>query len=216
MTLFKKEKEVRRLVLEHVSLTRDCLAETRNVLEHYLAGDLESAIAGAETVKRLERECDHSKRKARIVLHNGAFLPQIRADVHHLVELADKLDGAGETAAKFLVHEQPRIPGEFASDLMELCTLGLSCYHELRSAMKNFIKPDGEIDALHEHVEAVYRLQSESHVKLAALTGRVFGSGLELAEKIHIGQLLRIIGSICDLAEDVADSLESVVMRSVV
>ncbi len=216
MALFKKEKEARRLVLEHLSLTRDCLAETRNVLEHYLAGDLEAAIGGAETVKRLERECDHSKRKARIVLHHGAFLPQIRSDVHHLVELADKLDGAGETAVKFLVHEQPKIPQEFASDLMELCSLELSCYHELRSAMKNFIKPEGELDALHEHVEAVYRLQSESHVKQAELTGRVFSSNLQLAEKIHLAQLLRIIGSICDLCEDVADALESVVMRSVV
>lgn len=216
MILFKKEKEVRRLVLEHLSLTRDCLAETRNVLEYYLAGDLEASIDLAEKVKRLEREGDHSKRKAREMLHHGAFLPQVRADIHHLVELVDNINGAGETTAKCLVHEQPKIPEEFASDLMEICNQGLNCFHELRSAMKNFIKPEGEIDALHAHVENVYRLQSDIHVRQAELTSRVFASTLGLAEKIHFGQLLRSIGSIPDLAENVADALESVVMRSVV
>lgn len=216
MILFKKEKEVRRLVLEHLSLTRDCLAELRNLLEHYLADDLESAIALAEKVKRLEREGDHSKRKARVVLHNGAFLPQVRSDIHHLVELVDKINNSCETSAKCLVHEQPKIPQEFASDLMEICNQGLNCYHELRSAMKNFIKPEGEIDALHAHVEQVYRLQSEIHIMQAELTGRIFASKLDLAEKIHLGQLLRDISSIADLSEDVADALESVVMRSVV
>lgn len=216
MTLFRKEKEVRRLVLEHLSLTRDCLAETRNVLEHYLEGDLEAAIALAEKVKRLEKEGDHSKRKARVMLHSGAFLPQVRADIHHLVELVDNINGAGETTAKCLVHERPEIPQEFASDLMEICSQGLNCFHELRSALKNFIKPDGEMDALHAHVEQVYRLQSDIHVKHAELTGRVFTSTLELATKIHFGQLLRGISSIADLSEDVADALESVVMRSVV
>jgi predicted phosphate transport protein (TIGR00153 family) len=216
MMLFKKEKEVRRLVLEHLSLTRDCLAETRNVLEHYLAGDLDPAIMLAEKVKRLEREGDHIKRQARVMLHNGAFLPQVRADIHHLVELVDKINNCCETSAKCLVHEQPKIPQEFASDLMEICNQGLSCYHELRSGMKNFIKPEGEIEALHAHVEQVYKLQSEIHIKQAELTGRIFNSTQQLAEKIHLGQLLRVISAVADLSEDVADALESVVMRSVV
>lgn len=216
MALFKKEKEVRRLVLEHLSLTRDCLAETRNVLEHYLAGDQAAAGSLAEHVKQLERAGDQSKRRARLMLHNGAFLPQVRADVHHLVELVDKINNAGECVTKCLVDEQPHIPQEFAGELLEICNLGLNCFKELRDAMKNFIKPEGEIEALHAHVEAVYRLQSESHVKQARLTARIFDSELELAQKLHMNQLLRFIGSFCDLAEDVADALESVVMRSVV
>jgi predicted phosphate transport protein (TIGR00153 family) len=216
MTIFKKEKEVRELVLEHLSLTRDCLAEARNVLEHYLAGDLDAAIDIAEKVKRLEREGDYCKRKARVVLHNGAFLPQVRADIHRLVELVDTINGAGESAAKCLVNELPSIPEEFAGDLMDICSQCINSYHELRKAFKNFIKPDGEMDALHEHVERVYQMESEIHIKQTDLTRRVFASGLELAQKIHFSQLLRTICSISDLAEDVADALESTVMRSVV
>jgi predicted phosphate transport protein (TIGR00153 family) len=216
MAFFKKEKEVRKLILEHLSLTQDCLAEVRAVLEHYMAGELDVATEKAEMVKRLERECDYCKRKAREVLHDGAFLPQVRADIHHLIELADTINGAGEAAAKCLVNEQPTIPPEFETDLMEICTQCLNSFHELRKAIKIFVDPDGEMPALHEHVERVYKLESEIHIKQAELTRKIFSSGLELAQKIHLGQLLRDICSISDQSEDVADALESTVMRSVV
>lgn len=216
MTFFKKEKEVRQLLLEHLSLTQDCLAESRNVLEHYLAGDVDAAIELAEKVKRLEREGDYCKRKARTMLQNGAFLPQVRADIYHLVELVDVINGAGESTAKCLANELPKIPEEFSSDLMEICNQCINSYQELRKAMKNFIKPDGETEALHEHVERLYQLESEIHIKQTDLTRRVFASALDLAQKIHFSQLLRTICSISDLSEDVADALESTVMRSVV
>jgi predicted phosphate transport protein (TIGR00153 family) len=216
MKFFKKEKEVQQLLLEHLSLTQDCLAEARNVLEHYIAGDVDAAIELAEKVKRLEREGDYCKRKVRTKLHDGAFLPQVRGDIYHLVELVDVINGAGEATAKCLANELPRIPEEFASELMEICNQCINSYQQLRKAMKNFIKSDGEMDALHEHVEQVYQLESEIHIKQTNLTRRIFAAEIELAQKIHFCQLLRTICSISDLSEDVADALEAAVMRSVV
>ena len=216
MLIFKKEKEVRKLILQHFSTTHDCLSAARSMLEDYVSGESESAAENARRVKSLEQQADGLKRQAREVLHRGAFLPQIRADIHRLVESVDGIAGAAEDAAKFLMNQSPFIPQDFESDLLEIFGLSVTCFHELRKALKDYIKPEGEIESMHEHVQKVGLLESEIDNKQAALTKRLFDSGLDLAAKMHLCQFVRLIAGISDLAEDVSDELESVVMRSVV
>jgi predicted phosphate transport protein (TIGR00153 family) len=216
MMIFKKEKEVRELVLEHLSLSQDCLSASRSVLEHYLLGEKEAVLENSREVKRLEREADRCKRQARVVLHAGAFLPQLRSDIHQLVEMVDEINAAAEMSTKCLVNESPEIPQAYGAALMEIYEQNVACFHELHKAMKCFFKPKGEIGEMHQHVALVCQLESEVDLKQANLTRQVFDSGLELAKKTHFCQLLRYICNISDYAEDVVDELESTVMRSVV
>ena len=216
MLIFKKEKEARKLVLQHISATNECVGEVRSMLEDYIAGDREASRQHGLRVKSLEQQADKMKREAREVLHQGAFLPQIRADVHHMVEMVDSIAGISEDVAKFLNNQSPRIPDEYEAGLLDIAGLCVTCFHELRKALKDYIKPKGEIGELHDHVQRVSQLESSIDEKQAALTRQVFDSAMPLAEKMHFCQLLRLVASISDQAEDVSDELESVVMRSVV
>ncbi len=98
--------------------------------EAYVAGDMDLAAEKAIRIKALEREADVLKRQAREVLHQGAFLPQIRSDMHNLVELVDGIAGIGEEVAKFLSNQSPFIPEEYEAELLGIFSLCISCYNE--------------------------------------------------------------------------------------
>ncbi len=216
MLIFKKEKAVRDLVLAHLGAAHDCVAEARGVLEDYLAGESESMTRRAADVKALERQADTLKRQIRQALHDGAFLPQVRSDVHGLVEGLDRVAGAAEHTMQFIVGQSPVVPEPFETDLMDLFGNCVNCFHELRKAMQDFFDPRGEIGALHQHAERVSQIESGIDVLQGSLTRRMFDSDAELARKIHFSQLVRHVAEISDLAKALADELESVVMRTVV
>ena len=58
-------------------------------------------------------------------------------------------------------------------------------------------------------------IESEVDVAESILSRRIFASDMELAEKIHLNQLLTKIADIADLAEDAADELLFAAMKSV-
>ncbi|MGB5705283.1 MAG: DUF47 family protein [Arenicellales bacterium] len=216
MLIFKKEKHARHLVLEHLRSVRECLTESRNVLEEYLAGDIEATEQKAAEVSRLEAAADDMVREIRNVLLDGAFLPNIRSDVYRLVEAVDTIAGEAEHIAQFLVSQLPEVPAEFHNELMEIFQQSLNCFFELRMAMKAYFKPKGLFEDLREHFTQVCQLESAVDVLQSDLTKKVFTSSLDLSKKLHLQRLIRRIANIADFSEDTADELEFAAMKSVV
>lgn len=216
MIIFKKEKKVRQLVLSHLKEVHECLMEARNTVESYIAGDHETAKANAEAVITIESRADSLERQIREVLLQGAFLPHIRSDIYRLVEAVDSIGGKAEDIARFVMDQSPSIPEEIQSELLDVYRKGLDCFQELRKGLKDYFKPKGRIENLHEHVANVCALETEVDVLESMISRRIFASDLSLGEKIHIEQLVRLIGNIADLSEDASDELEFAAMKSVV
>ncbi len=215
MLIFKKEKHVRKLVLAHLAEVEECLQETRNVLEEYLKGEFDAARGLAVRVIEIESRADALEREIREKLLEGAFLPQIRSDVYRLVESVDAIAGKAEDVARFIRAQQPAIPEAFEGDLLELFRQSLNCFQELRKALKDYFKPKGKIENLHDHVSLVSDLETQVDGLEAELAVRLFESDLELSEKIHLEQLIKRIADLADLSEDAADELEYAAMKTV-
>lgn len=216
MLIFKKEEKVRKLILSHLSEVHDCVADARSAMEEYLAGELEKATEHARAGKLHEQQADKLKVEIRLVLNEGAFLPQIRADVHDLVEFVDKIADSTYKYSSFLINQTPAIPEQFEAQFLEIFALGATTFHELRKALKDYFKPKGKIESLHDHVKQVGQLESEIDQKQAKLEREIFASDLELAHKLHLSQFVSLSVDLSDRSERVSDLLESAVMRSVV
>lgn len=216
MLIFKKEKQVRKLVLSHLNEVQECLEESRNVLEGYIAGDIEVARQRGNAVVEIESRADTLERQIRDVLLDGAFLPHIRSDVYRLVEGVDAIAGMGEEVARYVIDQSPEIPEEFEADILEVFRQSLNCFKELRKALRAYFKPKGEIENLHVHVARVCDIETEVDVAESELTRDIFASNLSLGEKIHLRRLLERICDIADLSEDASDELEFAAMKSVV
>lgn len=216
MLIFKKEKHVRKLAQDHSATMQQCLEATRKLLADYLANDKQAFASQVQLTHDIESKADQLRWEVDESLAGGAFLPTIRSDVYRLVESVDKLAGRGEDLAIFLSNQSPVIPGEFQADLTEILALNLDCASQLHQALNDFLKPKGKLDELHGHTHRVGKLESEVDDRQAALMRRIFSSDLELSSKMHLGQLLEVICSISDSAEDVADELAFAAMKSVV
>lgn len=216
MLIFKKEKQVRKLILSHLSEVQECLFESRGVLEEYVSGHDDAARDRANKVIQIESRADTLEREIREVLLQGAFLPHIRSDVYRLVEAVDAIAGKAEDVARFIMDQSPLIPDEFQQPLLEIYNLSLDCFMELRKALRNYFKPKGQLEALHEHVNRVCEIETQADSKESTLARAIFATSLGLAEKVHVEQLITRIGDIADLSEDASDELEFAAMKSVV
>lgn len=216
MLIFKKEKQVRKLVLAHLNEVQECLMASRKVLEEYLAGDLELVRQRVNVVIEIESRADVLEGQIREMLLQGAFLPHIRSDVYRLVEAVDVIAGKAESVARFIADQLPEIPDEFEADLLSIFQQSLDCFTELRKALRDYFKPKGDIENLHTHVARVCDIETEVDAAQSELTRRFFVSDLSLAEKIHLRQLLERIGNISDLSEDASDELEFAAMKAVI
>jgi len=217
MLIFKKENEVRKLVLKHLSTVQECLETMRKVLLEYTSAHDESAYELARQVKRIESRADHLEKKIREALLSGAFLPNLRSDVYRLVEAVDAIAGKAEDVAFFILAQRPRIPAEQVAAMLEVCARSLDCFYELRKGLHDFFKPRGKIEALHHHVARVCEIETEVDKLELAFALSVFESeSLGLDEKIHLERLMRLIADLADHSEDAADELEFAAMKAVI
>ena len=216
MLIFKKEKHVRKLAQDHSATMQQCLEATRKLLADYLANDKQAFASQVQLTHDIESQADQLRWEIGESLAAGAFLPTIRSDVYRLVESVDKLAGRGEDLAIFLSNQSPVITVEFQADLTEILALNLDCASQLHQALNDFLKPKGKLNELRGHTNRVGKLESEVDDRQAALMQRIFSSDLELSSKMHLVQLLDVVCSISDAAEDVADELAFAAMKSVV
>ena len=216
MLIFKKEKHVRKLVLLHLSEVNECVQESYGALEEYTSGNLEEVAVRVQRVIEIESRADKLERQIREALLGGAFLPTIRSDVYRLVESVDAIAGKAEDVARLMLAQKVLIPSEFESDLLEIFRQCLSCFSALTKAFKDYFKPKGKIESLHEHVNRVCDLETEIDRLEGELVTKGFESLMGLSEKIHLAQLIECVADIADLSEDAADELEYAAMKSVV
>jgi predicted phosphate transport protein (TIGR00153 family) len=216
MLIFKKEKAVRKLALEHTTVTHNCLKSTRHCFTAYLSDTRAAFEHSAAQVSQLESEADTLKRKAREVLQSGAYLPHIRSDVYRLIEAVDRVAGAAEQLARFLGGQSPAIPKSLQNDYLAIIDLTVHCSGAMRKALHAFFKPKGVIQTLDDNITRVNHLESEIDDRQMDLMQRVFRSELPLADKMHLGQLIDVLGSISNAAEHVTDELKYAALKSVV
>jgi predicted phosphate transport protein (TIGR00153 family) len=216
MLVFKKEKHARKLVLGHLDTVQDCLRETREALEAFIAGDKDAVRAKRELVGGIESKADAQRREIRDVLLDGAFLPHIRSDIFRLVGCIDDIANKAEGLARFLANQPPDLPDEYKPDVHLLLQHSLDSFGALRKALRDYLKPKGILENLHVHVTRAAELESRVDEIESALMKRIFSSDIDLSRKLHLEQLVKRIGAIADLTEDAADELEFAAMKSVV
>ena len=86
----------------------------------------------------------------------------------------------------------------------------------MRKALKDFFKPKGRLEKLHEHVNRVGEIETEVDSRESETTRALFVTSQELAEKMQVAELVKQIGNIADLSENASDELEFAAMKSVV
>ena len=216
MQIFKKEKKVVELALEHATKTGESLAIMSAAVKASATNNHGELDAAAARVNQIETEADDLLRDIRDLLYSGAYLPTIRGDLYRLLSAVDKITNRIEGCLNFVSSQRPGHFGSFLAEFNDILDLTSECYAHLEAALRAFFKPKGEVDELRARARDVGEIESAIDERERTLTVQVFAADLSLAEKQHIVELLSRIARISDQIENTADELELLSLKSII
>ncbi|UCF82384.1 MAG: TIGR00153 family protein [Desulfobacteraceae bacterium] len=214
---FKKEKKVIELVTKHVDTVEECINTGAKTLEVYLSGNIKEAKLLARSVRSIESQADLIRHEIRDKLYSGAYLPRVREDIYKLVESIDKVANAGEACCDFFSNQRPSIPEGLKPQFVAISQQSLGIITSLKLAVNCFLKGECKMDVVREHSKEVGLQESVVDKNEWDLTKAIFTSpSLDFSHKIHLKQCLNTIAEVSDRAEDAADQLELVSLKTMV
>ncbi len=173
-------------------------------LHHY---DYEKLPAAVEKIKQIEHQGDDLTHRILIKLNQTFITPFDREDIHLLTssldDVLDFLNGASDRLLTYKI-TQP------SPSAKVLAAIVLKQTEELRKAVSML----GKNGKLLEHCVEVNRLENEADQVSREAIGRLFDGGYDPITLIKLKELLEILETASDKAEDVANVLETVVLKN--
>jgi len=206
----RREKEVRKLFDEHMECIERCLNGLKTVFLLYVDGKFKEAEQSSFEVHKAESEADTKRRTIIERLYEGAFLPGSREDLIRFTSMADKIADHAESCCDFTVAQQPGIPEQFKDRFVRLMENSTGTFKPLVEGSKALFT---DFAHLREKTMQVNIEESGVDKDEWNLTRDIFQSGIPLAEKIHLRELVWHISEISDVAQDAADWLEVLVVK---
>ncbi len=212
--LFKKEKEVIDLIEQHAAKMEACLSTAIETLLAYLEDDIAKAKTLARRTDGLESEADLIRLKIRDRLYSGAYMPVLREDIYKLVESLDRVANAAEKCCDTFLNQRPEIPTELRSHYADIIRTSLGIGEPLKNAVLCYLRGICPVEVSREHAKEVGLAESKVDSFEWDLTKKIFSSTLSYGHKVHLRRCLDNIASVSDRAEDAADQLELVSLKT--
>lgn len=212
--LFKKEKEVVDLIEQHATKMEACLSTAMDTLKAYLGDDIPHAKTLARQTDALESEADLIRLKIRDRLYSGAYMPLLREDIYKMVESLDRVANAAEKCCDTFLNQRPEIPVELRQLYLDIIQTSLGIGEPLKHAVLCYLRGICPIEVSRQHAKEVGLAESEVDSMEWDLTKKIFSSELSYGHKIHLRRCLDHIASVSDRAEDSADQLELVSLKT--
>jgi uncharacterized protein len=197
MKFFDMFAEVADNLIKGARVLSDCL-------HHY---DYEQLPAVVEKIKEIEHHGDEMTHRILIKLNQTFITPFDREDIHMLTssmdDVLDFINGASDRLLTYKI----TTPSPSAKVLAAII---LKQSEELGKAV-SLLDKDGKVM---EHCVEVNRLENEADQVSREAIGRLFEGDYDPITLIKLKELLEILETATDKAEDVANVLETVVLKN--
>jgi predicted phosphate transport protein (TIGR00153 family) len=184
------------------------VVEGAQVLSNLLHNwDYEQMPAFVQKIKEIEHRGDDMTHRVLIKLNQTFITPFDREDIHLLASsLDDVLDFVYSASDRLLTYKitQPSPSAKILAGII------LKQAEELKKAVSMLSKNQH----LLEHCVEVNRLENEADQVSREAIGRLFDGGHDPITLIKLKELLEILEEASDKAEDVANVLETVVLKN--
>jgi len=175
-----------------------------DLLQNY---DYEKLPAAIQKIKEIEHRGDEMTHRVLIKLHQTFITPFDREDIHLLASSLDDVLDFVFSATDRLLNYKITQPSPSAKVLAGII---LRQAEELKKAVSMLNKNQH----LLEHCVEVNRLENEADQVSREAIGRLFDGGYDPITLIKLKELLEILEEASDKAEDVANVLETVVLKN--
>lgn len=214
MKFFKKQTETHDRILEHLDKCLACHEMfIRRVSEIISEEKGEKALGYAMEVSRLETEADAVRRRIIAGLLKGDLLPQSRREILELIEKNDDIANESEEIIREMVLQGVVIEPRYARILNKINEETSRQLEKLRMAVdKIFTGIWSEEESFRSLCIDIDAYESAVDAMEQSLVKEVYQSGLSLAEKNQLRFFVTKFADVSDLAEDISDLLEEIMI----
>jgi len=206
-----KENNVFKAIDEHLDAVGLTIKKLCELMETYLAGDIEKAEVLMKEVEDQERVADELRREIEAMLYQGAFLPVNRGDYARLSELIDSVADAAESAAHALILAKPKIPSDLKKEILDLLNASLETYKLVEKSVKML---NTNVDGAIEYAKKTELAEEDADRIEYTLLRKVFESErITTFAKLIWNQVVTKIGDIADRAEDASDQVLLIALK---
>lgn len=216
MIIFKKEKEVIKLIERHADKVEECLAMAVKTIAKYLEQNITEAKNSARKTDQLETEADIIRHKIRDKLFLGAYMPLLREDIYRLVESLDVVATAAEKCCDVFLNQRPLVPDDFRPDFLNITEVSLGVGESLKYAVLCYIKGVCPIEVSRNHAKDIGLMESKVDSLEWDLTKKIFTYEMDFSRKVHLRRCLDYIVIVSDEAEKAAGQLDLVTLKSMI
>ena len=186
-------------------MSENLIAGARTMVE--LFSDYRNLDDKIAEIRRIERIGDEMTHNVFTKLNQTFLTPFDREDIHQLASsLDDVLDFLNAAAARIIMYRITNPPPV----ALELSRLILLQAQELHRALP-LLRKSGDIQT---HCVEINRLENEADVISRAAIGQLFDQEKDPINLIKTKELIEFLESATDKAEDVANVLETVVLKN--
>jgi predicted phosphate transport protein (TIGR00153 family) len=186
-------------------MSDNLIAGARSMVD--LFADFRNVEAKIAELQRIERRGDEMTHAVLTKLNQTFITPFDREDIHELASsLDDVLDFLNSAGARIIMYRITNPPPV----ALELSRLILLQAQELHTALP-LLRKNGDILT---HCVEINRIENEADVISRAAIGRLFDEEKDPINLIKIKELIEFLETATDKAEDVANVLETVILKN--
>jgi predicted phosphate transport protein (TIGR00153 family) len=186
-------------------ITRNLIAGSQVLVQ--LFDDYQGRGERTAEIKRIEHVGDDLTHSVLRKLNQTFITPFDREDIHHLAssldDVLDFVNAAAERTSMYKINDPPPAAGKLSKLVLAQCKeLGEAVAHLRRNG-----------DVLERCIE-IKRLENEADVVSREAIGRLFEAEKDALNLIKVKELLEVLETATDKAEDAANVLETVVLKN--
>lgn len=203
MRFLPKEEKFYNLFQQQAQL----IAEASSSLVKGVRGGNTHLEAAAAEIQRLENKGDEIIHDILTRLNQTFITPIDPEDIHQLSSSLDNvLDGIEDAAYRMAAYRLDSIP----ASVVELCEIVDACSHVLVSAFEALDKDK----PLLEHCIEINRLENLADKLVRRVLAELFRSDIQPIPLIKLKEVYEVLEATTDRCEDVADTLQGVVVKN--
>ncbi|HIF67941.1 MAG TPA: DUF47 family protein [Candidatus Lambdaproteobacteria bacterium] len=202
---FKKQIAVEEKIQRMLRYLQDMNHLYREAYQTYLEGNHEKFFQQNNELGKIEHDLDDIGLQIQMALLHESLMPDSRDDLLWLLTKLDKVPSRFKHSLADLALEKPEIPEDFHAPLRKMLLYTHNAVQVLAHATDALFS---DLRAVRQHVEEVGRQESEVDQVERQLLEMVFSNQeLELARQYQLKGILKALGGVTNLAEDVADAV---------
>jgi len=187
------------------AMSENLIAGARALVE--LFADYRDVESRIEAIRRIEREGDELTHAILTKLNQTFITPFDREDIHQLAskldDVLDFVNAAGSRTVMYRIANPPPAAGELAKIILRQS-------QELQKAV-SLMQKNGDILG---HCVEINRLENEADLVCQEAIAKLFEYEKDPINLIKVKELLEFLERATDKAEDVANVLETVVLKN--